>query len=166
MSEAFDPALVSRVCRLHARPAQPSASMLLMQADLNVSLTAISMLWNASDLVAKLYSKGGETAKTAAAAAASASTPTAAATAAAEGDSLPNGLSTPTAAAFGTAGNCGSAATGIQGPTLDSSKYEELVRLLFGALQVSSNNEARQCSRYNQRLASINLHERVGPGRG
>ena len=114
--------------------------MLLMQADLNVSLTAISMLWNASDLVAKLYFKGGETAKTTAAAAASASTPTAAATAAAEGDSLPNGMSTPTAAAAGAAGNGGTAAgtgAGTQGPPLDSSKYEELVRLLFGALQVT-----------------------------
>ena len=115
--------------------------MLLMQADLNVSLTAISMLWNASDLVAKLYFKGGETAKTAAAAAAGASTPTAAAAAAAEGDLLPNGVSTPTAAAAGAAGDSASAAgavAGTQGPALDSSKYEELVRLLFGALQVSS----------------------------
>ena len=143
--KASDPASASRASRLHLWRGQLSASMLLMQADLNVSLTAISMLWNASDLVAKLYSKGGETAKTAAAAAASASTPTAAATAAAlkaEGDSPSNGMSTPTAAAAGAAGNGGSAAgagAGAQGPALDSSKYEELVRLLSGALQVSQD---------------------------
>lgn len=71
-----------------------------MQADVNVSLTSISLLWNASDLLGKLYSKARSR------------------------SSLE--LEPP------TNGNSGS-----PGAQLDSDQYQELVRLLYGALQVS-----------------------------
>lgn len=77
-----------------------------MQADVNVSLTSISLLWNASDLLGKLYSKARSRSSSR--------------------SSLE--LEPP------TNGNSGS-----PGAQLDSDQYQELVRLLYGALQVSWN---------------------------
>ena len=72
-----------------------------MQADVNVSLTSISLLWNASDLLGKLYTKARSSSR---------------ASLDAE-PQLPNGTTSP-------------------GAQLDSDQYQELVRLLYGALQV------------------------------
>lgn len=73
---------------------------------MNVSLTSISLLWNASDLLGKLYTKARSSSRS----------------------SLE--LEPP------TNGN-----TGPPGAQLDSDQYQELVRLLYGALQVSCNHE-------------------------
>lgn len=70
---------------------------------MNVSLTSISLLWNASDLLGKLYTK-------------------------ARSSSSRSSLDLEPA----TNGN-----TGSPGAQLDSEQYQELVRLLYGALQVS-----------------------------
>lgn len=72
-----------------------------MQADVNVSLTSISLLWNASDLLGKLYTRTRSSSR----ASLDAEPPTA------------NGNTSP-------------------GAQLDSDQYQELVRLLYGALQV------------------------------
>lgn len=71
-----------------------------MQLDMNVSLTAVSLLWNASDLISKLHGK---------------TQPDAAVT------SEPADSITPTASATFK---------------IDAVQYEELIRQLFGALQV------------------------------
>lgn len=73
-----------------------------VQADVNVSLTSISLLWNASDLLGKLYSKA----------------PSSSSRSSLELEPVPNGNSGP------------------PGAQLDSEQYQELVRLLYGALQV------------------------------
>ena len=73
----------------------------LWQADMNVSLTAISLLWNAADLLAK-RSVHEEVQQS--------------------GDEAPSAL-----------GN-GDAAVAVG--TLDSVQFEELLRILFRALQV------------------------------
>ena len=70
-----------------------------MQLDMNVSLTAVSLLWNASDLISKLHSK---------------TLPDAAV-------SEPADSTTPNASATFK---------------IDAVQYEELIRQLFGALQV------------------------------
>ena len=72
-----------------------------VQADVNVSLTSISLLWNASDLLGKLYTKARSSSRNSL-----------------ELDPVPNGNS------------------GSPGAQLDSEQYQELVRLLYGALQV------------------------------
>ena len=69
---------------------------------MNVSLTSISLLWNASDLLGKLYTK-------------------------ARGSGSTSSLDLEPA----TNGN-----TGSPGAQLDGEQYQELVRLLYGALQV------------------------------
>ena len=73
-----------------------------LQADVNVSLTSISLLWNASDLLGKLYTKARSSSRSSL-----------------ELELVPNGNS------------------GSPGAQLDSEQYQELVRLLYGALQVS-----------------------------
>lgn len=73
-----------------------------VQADVNVSLTSISLLWNASDLLGKLYTKARSSSRSSL-----------------EIEPVPNGNS------------------GSPGAQLDSEQYQELVRLLYGALQVS-----------------------------
>ena len=80
-----------------------------VQADVNVSLTSISLLWNASDLLGKLYSKARSR------------------------SSSRSSLELEPA----TNGN-----TGSPGAQLDSDQYQELVRLLYGALQVSCCHKA------------------------
>ena len=80
-----------------------------VQADVNVSLTSISLLWNASDLLGKLYSKAR-------------SRSSSRSSLEVEPD---------------TNGN-----TGSPGAQLDSDQYQELVRLLYGALQVSCCHKA------------------------
>ena len=72
-----------------------------VQADVNVSLTSISLLWNASDLLGKLYTKARSSSRSSL-----------------ELEPVPNGNS------------------GSPGAQLDSEQYQELVRLLYGALQV------------------------------
>lgn len=72
-----------------------------VQADVNVSLTSISLLWNASDLLGKLYTKARDSSRSSL-----------------ELELVPNGNS------------------GSPGAQLDSEQYQELVRLLYGALQV------------------------------
>lgn len=84
-----------------------------MQADVNVSLTSISLLWNASDLLGKLYSKARSR------------------------SSSRSSMELEPA----TNGN-----TGSHGAQLDSDQYQELIRLLYGALQVSSCHYAGQDS--------------------
>ena len=79
---------------------------------MNVSLTSISLLWNASDLLGKLYTK-------------------------ARGSSRSSLELEPP-----TNGN-----TGPPGAQLDSDQYQELVRLLYGALQVSCNHKGAAISR-------------------
>ncbi|KAK9810126.1 hypothetical protein WJX72_005196 [[Myrmecia] bisecta] len=69
------------------------------QADVNVSLTAIGLLWNAADLLGKLHSRAGQS-------------------------------PTPDAEAEPVSSN----GDAVQ-PKLDSAQFEELVRMLFGALQ-------------------------------
>ena len=68
---------------------------------MNVSLTSISLLWNASDLLGKLYTKACSSSRSSL-----------------ELEPVPNGNS------------------GSPGAQLDSEQYQELVRLLYGALQV------------------------------
>ena len=71
---------------------------------MNVSLTAISLLWNASDLLGKLYNKARNSSRSSL-----------------EAEPLTNGN------------------TSSSGAQLDSEQYQELVRLLYGALQVSGS---------------------------
>ena len=73
-----------------------------VQADVNVSLTSISLLWNASDLLGKLYTKARISSSRSSL----------------ESEPVANGN------------------TGSPGSQLDSEQYQELVRLLYGALQV------------------------------
>ena len=67
-----------------------------------MSLTSISLLWHASDLLGKLYTK-----------------PRSSSASNLESEPLTNGN------------------TSSPGAQLDSEQYQELVRLLYGALQVS-----------------------------
>ena len=84
---------------------------MVLQADVNVSLTSISLLWNASDLLGKLYSKA----------------PSSSSRSSLEAEAqLSNGN------------------TGSPGAQLDSEQYQELVRLLYGALQVSHATHDRK----------------------
>lgn len=76
----------------------------MLQADVNVSLTSISLLWNASDLLGKLYTKARSSSRSSL-----------------EVEPLTNGN------------------TGSPGAQLDSEQYQELVRLLYGALQVGAS---------------------------
>lgn len=164
-----------------------------LQADLNVSLTALSMLWNASDLVTKLYTKGSDTktsasmqSLSAASTPVQAATPTAASTPPAtlaatlaidqavplsngaglpisNGDAVHATLTNPPTSEGSAAGvspvDHGSTVS-AQGTVsmasnesistsnilkLTSSQYEELVRLLFGALQVDVQITGHVC---------------------
>ena len=81
---------------------------MVLQADVNVSLTSISLLWNASDLLGKLYSKA------------------------------PSSSSRSSLEAEAQLSN------GNTGAQLDSEQYQELVRLLYGALQVSCATHDRK----------------------
>lgn len=91
-------------CECESDINQPSVKCIAhpLQADVNVSLTSISLLWNASDLLGKLYTKARSSGS------------------ASSLDLEPD-----------TNGN-----TGSPGAQLDSEQYQELVRLLYGALQV------------------------------
>ena len=82
-----------------------------LQADVNVSLTSISLLWNASDLLGKLYTKARSSSRSSL-----------------DVEPLTNGN------------------TGSPGAQLDSEQYQELVRLLYGALQVSASSKLRSVS--------------------
>ena len=75
-----------------------------MQMDMNVSLTAVSLLWNASDLISKLHSK-----------------------VALEPTGTDSGASTKPATS--------------QAFEIDTVQFEELIRQLFGALQVRFTND-------------------------
>lgn len=85
------------------------------QADVNVSLTAISLLWNASDLLGKLYTKARSSSRSSL-----------------DAEPLSNGN------------------TGSPAAQLDSEQYQELVRLLYGALQgissTDNRSEVRNCA--------------------
>lgn len=83
-----------------------------MQADLNVTLTAISQLWNAADFLARLPTLDADAAEDAATAAAPSST-------------------------------SGPPSTGSLRISVDSSKYAELLEVLFNALQVRKQNLMR-----------------------
>ena len=87
--------------------------------DMNVSLTAVSLLWNASDLISKLHSK---------------SSPDAAAS------SEPSDSSKPTGPAM---------------YKIDAVQYEELIRQLFGALQVSPGNLSAEVALSTHRVLPI-----------
>ena len=72
-----------------------------------MSLTAISLLWNASDLLGKLYTKARSSSRSSL-----------------EAEPLSNGN------------------TGSPAAQLDSEQYQELVRLLYGALQAQPSSPA------------------------
>ena len=86
--------------------------------DMNVSLTAVSLLWNASDLISKLHSK---------------SSPDATAS------SEPTDSNKPGPAMF----------------KIDAVQYEELIRQLFGALQVSLRNPSAELFLPLQRVLPV-----------
>jgi hypothetical protein len=81
----------------------------LLQADLNVSLTAISQLWNAADFLARLPTLDSD---------------------------APTGTPgvVPPAAMMASSGPPSTGSLRAAG--VDSSKYAELLEVLFGALQV------------------------------